>query len=82
MKGRETIVQIAAREIPIRCEENKFHNESSQALEQIFQRDYGNSVLGDIKKLMSSKLAMVWWWGGDAGNQVTSSGPFQPELIL
>lgn len=33
MKGRERIVQIAAREIPIRCEENKFRNESSQTLE-------------------------------------------------
>lgn len=41
-------------------------------MEQVDQKDYGSSMLGDIKKLMSSKLPMVWWWSKYVGNQAAS----------
>lgn len=54
MKGSKEIEQIAAREIPIRGEENKFHNESSQHWNRL-PRD----ITGETEKRICSYHGLV-----------------------
>ena len=56
-----------------------FHKERAEALEQVAQRPYGISILGDIQNLAQSNL--IWQVLSKGLCQMTSRAPWQFKLF-